>query len=53
MIMDPNGPECGCSQRGCLEVYASASNVARIAKEEANKEGVQSALTGKGIRHID
>lgn len=46
MIMDPEGPLCGCSQRGCLEMYASAGNVARIAKEEANKEGAESSLTG-------
>lgn len=49
MIMDPNGPECGCSQKGCLEMYASASNVARIAKENANKEGSNSSLAGQGM----
>lgn len=27
--IDPNGPECGCGQRGCLEVLASGSAIAR------------------------
>jgi len=26
---DPNGPQCPCGQRGCLELYASGSAVAR------------------------
>jgi len=28
-----NGRSCGCGQKGCLEAYASATGVARIAKE--------------------
>eukprot|EP01134_Creolimax_fragrantissima_P005857 CFRG5857T1 len=43
-IVVPDGDLCGCSQRGCLEMYASASNVARIAKIEASKRGVESIL---------
>ncbi len=27
----PEGPECGCGARGCLEIYASATAVARAA----------------------
>lgn len=27
--VDPNGPECPCGQRGCLEVVASGSAIAR------------------------
>jgi len=26
-ILDPNGPECGCGQRGCLEAFASATGI--------------------------
>ena len=33
MILDPEGPLCGCGQRGCIEAYASATGVARTAKE--------------------
>ena len=28
-----NGRQCGCGQRGCIEAYASATGVARTAKE--------------------
>jgi glucokinase len=30
--LDPEGPMCGCGNRGCLEMYASAKSVARIAQ---------------------
>jgi glucokinase len=30
---DPNGPACGCGNRGCLEQYASATAVKRMAIE--------------------
>jgi glucokinase len=30
---DPNGPPCGCGNRGCLEQYASATAVKRMAIE--------------------
>jgi glucokinase len=26
-ILDPNGPECGCGQRGCLEAFVSATGI--------------------------
>ncbi len=28
-IYDPNGRECGCGRKGCLETYASASGIRR------------------------
>jgi glucokinase len=31
--LDPHGPQCGCGNHGCVEVYASAKAVARIAQE--------------------
>ncbi|HEX3436034.1 MAG TPA: ROK family protein, partial [Pseudacidobacterium sp.] len=33
--IEPNGPVCGCGSRGCLEMYASATAVRRIALEAA------------------
>jgi|GEM_PF-101888 len=33
VIVDPEGPPCGCGGRGCLEAYASATGLARMAKE--------------------
>ena len=44
MILVPDGRECGCGQRGCLEAYASASRTARRA-EEAIDAGEQSSLS--------
>lgn len=47
MIVERNGLPCGCTQRGCLEVYASASAVARNAHAAANAPGVTSLLSGR------
>jgi glucokinase len=33
MTVEPEGPLCGCSNRGCVEQYASATAVLRMAKE--------------------
>lgn len=32
-IFDPNGRQCNCGRRGCLETYASASGIVRTVKE--------------------
>ena len=32
-IVDPNGRQCGCGRRGCLETYASASGICRTVEE--------------------
>ncbi len=32
-IVDPNGRECGCGRKGCLETYASANGIKRTAFE--------------------
>lgn len=33
MVIDPNGPVCGCGAKGCLEVYASAQGIKRMTIE--------------------
>src|ERR1700733_8104442 len=33
MTVEPEGPLCGCGNRGCLEQYASATAVVRMARE--------------------
>lgn len=38
MVVQPDGRQCGCGQRGCLEAYASASNTARRAEEALGRE---------------
>lgn len=39
--IDLNGPKCGCGNRGCIEVYASATAVVRRVKE-ALRDGSRS-----------
>lgn len=43
MIIFPDGRQCGCGQRGCVEAYASASSTAARAMEEIEK-GASSSL---------
>jgi glucokinase len=33
MTVEPEGPPCGCGNRGCVEQYASATAIVRMAKE--------------------
>src|SRR5438270_2575415 len=33
MTVDPEGPPCGCGNRGCLERYASATAIVKMARE--------------------
>ena len=34
MIIHPDGPRCGCGNRGCLEAVASGTAIQRMAKEQ-------------------
>jgi glucokinase len=45
----PDGPACGCGSNGCLEMYASATAVRRIALElaQTGKAPAIAALAGK------
>lgn len=50
MVMDPEGPVCGCGGRGCLEVYASATGIKRMALEVIERgegEGILRRAGGK------
>jgi glucokinase len=57
----PDGPLCGCGSRGCLEMYASATALVRIAAEmAASGEAADIAqlieatrAEGKGITALD
>jgi glucokinase len=42
--VDPDGPVCGCGSRGCLEVYASANGVLRLARDFAHSSHASPAL---------
>lgn len=35
MVVDPDGPQCPCGQRGCWERYASGSALGRLGREPA------------------
>jgi glucokinase len=43
MVLNPEGPLCGCGGRGCLEVYASGSGIMEMARKAVEKG------EGKGI----
>ncbi|PLW92379.1 MAG: glucokinase [Marinilabiliales bacterium] len=43
-IYDPEGRQCGCGRRGCLETYASASGMVRSAYEFLEKDKRDSLL---------
>ena len=44
VVVDPQGPPCGCGRRGCWERYASGSGLGRIARDFA--------LAGRATRII-
>ena len=53
--VEPEGPACGCGNRGCLEQYASATAVVRMAREAvasgaAGLAGVE--LTSKAVYEL-
>jgi len=35
VVVDPQGPPCGCGRRGCWERYASGSGLGRMARDAA------------------
>lgn len=35
LILNPDGPRCGCGNRGCFEAYASGTALNRMAREAA------------------
>ena len=37
MTVEPDGPPCGCGSRGCIEQFASATAIKRMAVEAINK----------------
>ena len=54
MVMDPDGPRCGCGRRGCFETLVSAGAVVRLARDAmrtargrlASKQGGEAARAG-------
>lgn len=44
MILDPEGPLCGCGQRGCLEAFSSKKGMSDYVMQQASR-GRKSMLT--------
>ena len=45
ITLDPDGPLCGCGNRGCLEALASASAIVRRAKEIISEGKIKTSLS--------
>jgi glucokinase len=43
VTIDANGPKCGCGKRGCIEMYASGTAVARQARDRIAENPVAGA----------
>lgn len=50
MSVDFNGPRCSCGNYGCLELYASGTGIARIARETVGEGAIG---LGSGISSHD
>jgi glucokinase len=44
--IDPDGPWCGCGNRGCLEAYARADQVAKACGTATPEEAIHAARAG-------
>jgi glucokinase len=40
IVVEPDGIPCDCGSRGCLEMYASATALVRMAREKGEGEGI-------------
>jgi glucokinase len=47
IAVDPNGPECRCGQRGCVEQYASATAIARRFGRGSARDAFDAAQRGE------
>ena len=45
ITLDPDGPLCGCGNRGCLEALASSSAIVRRAKEIISEGKIKTSLS--------
>jgi glucokinase len=48
VLIDPNGPLCGCGRRGCLEALACGPAIARAARERLSVD----TQAGATLRHL-
>jgi glucokinase len=45
-VIDPDGPLCNCGNRGCVEAFCRAEQVARVCGTDTVEEAVQAARAG-------
>jgi glucokinase len=53
IVVRPGGPECGCGQRGCLEVLASASAVGRAWAAASGDAAATAADAARAVESND
>lgn len=55
MVIQTGGELCTCGRRGCLEAYASATALLRMAKRAAkeNPESIMNEMCGKQLENIN
>jgi glucokinase len=51
-IVDPEGRECGCGRKGCLETYASASGIRRTVYELIGTTNIPSELRNMSYNQL-
>jgi glucokinase len=52
-IYDPNGRQCGCGRKGCLETYASATGIRRTVMELLANSNEDSSLRNVSYNDLD
>jgi glucokinase len=45
LVLLPDGPQCGCGKRGCVEALASGAAIARTAREALQSDATHSLLS--------
>ena len=51
MVLDPEGPLCGCGQRGCLEAFSSKTGMSKYIREQVarGRESLMSEHVQNGV----
>lgn len=52
-VYDPNGRQCGCGRKGCLETYASATGIKKTVMELLANTNTESVLRGISYNELD
>ncbi|MBI5662610.1 MULTISPECIES: ROK family protein [Ignavibacterium] len=52
-IYDPQGRQCGCGRKGCLETYVSAPGIKRTVMELIAKTNLKSRLRSVSFENLD